>query len=155
MTLTLPSDTEILMVREFDAPRDLVYEAHVKPEHLKRWWGPRGSELSVCEVDLRPGGAYRFVMQFPDGKEEPFKGVFREITPPERLAYTFIYDVAPFDEFPATETVTFEDLGGRTRVSSLMVCMSKEARDGMVESGMEEGAAESLDRLEDLLGALR
>lgn len=93
MTLTMPSDPEIVLTRVFDPPRELVFETHSKPEHVAQWWGPRGTTLPVCEMDFRPGGAWRFVVRGPDGEDSPFKGVYREIVPPERLAQTFIYDV--------------------------------------------------------------
>src|SRR5260221_3589705 len=151
LKVTLPSDREIVLVREFDAPRHLVFEAWTKPEYVKQWWGPRGSTLSVCEIDLRIGGAWRFVNQMPDGTEHPFRGVYREIAPPGRLSYTWIYDVAPFNEHEAIETSALEERDGRTVVTTTMVHETKEARDGHVNAGMERGAAETMDRLEELL----
>ena len=95
LTLTLPSDREIVMTRVFDAPRELVFEAHSKCEHLEKWWGPRRYTLSVCEMDFRPGGAYRFVQRGPDGEEHGFRGEFREIVPPERIVWTSNMKVCP------------------------------------------------------------
>jgi uncharacterized protein YndB with AHSA1/START domain len=151
LTVTLPSDTEIKLVREFDAPRKLVWEASTKPELVKQWWGPRGSELTVCEIDLRPGGAWRFVSRDADGNEHPFTGVYREIVAPERIVQTWKYDVPPFNEFESVETMTLSERDGRTTLTTMVLHQSKEARDGHVGSGMEKGAAETMDRLEELL----
>jgi uncharacterized protein YndB with AHSA1/START domain len=155
LTVTLPSDTEIVLVREFDAPRDLVFEACTKPEYVSQWWGPRGSSLTVCEIDFRIGGEWHYVNKMPDGSEHPFRGVFREILAPERLSYTWIYDVAPFNQFEAIETMVLEEIDGRTLATTTVKHETKEARDGHVNSGMEGGAAETLDRLEELLATRR
>src|SRR6266568_2242655 len=114
LKVTLPSDLEIQLVREFDAPRQLVFEASTKPEYVKQWWGPHGTSLSVCEIDFRVGGEWRYVIRNADGNEAPFRGVYREIVPPERLSYTWVYDVAPFNESEAIETVVLEERDGRT-----------------------------------------
>ncbi len=95
LTITTPSDREIVMTRIFDARRELVFEAHSKCEHLANWWGPRKYALVVCELDFRPGGAYRFVQRGPDGEEHGFRGEFREIVPPERIVQTFEYEGMP------------------------------------------------------------
>ena len=154
LTVTLPSDLEITLVREFAAPRQLVFDAHTKPEHLSRWFGPHGHSLSVCKVDLRPGGNWRYVLRSPDGTEMGMKGTFREIVPPERLVYTEIFD--DFEELAGASvvTTTFEDIGGRTRVTSTTRYRTKEIRDQVVASGMEHGAAETYDRLAELLERL-
>ncbi len=149
LNLTLPSDREIAMSRVFDAPRRLVFEAHSKCEHLKRWWGRKGSTLPVCEMDFRPGGAWRFVERSADGAEHGFRGVYREVVPPERLVYTFEYEGLP--GHIAVETLTFVEEGGRTTLTSTMRFDSVEDRDGMLRSGMEAGAAETLDRLAEHL----
>jgi len=154
MTLTLPSDLEIVLTRVFDAPRRLVFEAHTKPEHVRRWWGPRGSTLAVCEMDFRPGGAWRFVLRAPDGQDYPFKGVYREILPPERLVYTFVYDVEGIREHEALETLSFEEHDGKTTLTSRVLHKTVAARDGHLQSGMESGAAETWDRLAEHIGAM-
>jgi uncharacterized protein YndB with AHSA1/START domain len=154
MTLTTPSDLEIVMTRDFDAPRELVFEAWTKPEHLTRWWGPRGHTMPVCEVDLRPGGSYRFVNRAPDGTDHPFKGVYREIVPPERLVCTQIYDVEGWSNRECLVTLIFAERDGRTTMTNTVLFDSVEDRDAMLESGMEGGAAESLDRLAELLGSM-
>jgi uncharacterized protein YndB with AHSA1/START domain len=151
LKVTLPSDTEIQLVREFDVPAALVFEASTKPEYVKQWWGPHGTSLAVCEIDLRVGGEWRYVIRNADGSEDPFRGVYREIDPPTRVSYTWIYDVPPFNEFEAIETVVLEERDGRTIATTTVLHHNKEARDGHVQSGMERGASETLDRLEELL----
>jgi uncharacterized protein YndB with AHSA1/START domain len=151
LTLTLPSDQEIRLTRVFDAPRRLVWEACTKPEHVRRWWGLRSLTMTVCEMDFRPGGAWRFVLRSPDGQEFPFKGEYREIVPHERVVNTFVFDVEGIRDFPAVETVTFEEHDGRTMLTATVLHQSKEARDGHLQSGMETGSAESYDRLAELL----
>ena len=154
LKVTLPDDTTVRLEREFNAPRALVFEAMSKPEYIKQWWGPRGSTLIQCDMDFRVGGAWRFVERGADGSEHPFKGVYKEIDAPERVTWTFIYDVPPFDIYEAVETVTLTEINGRTKLVVDSVHGSKEARDGHVQSGMEKGAAETYDRLEELLAKL-
>ncbi|MEX0784432.1 MAG: SRPBCC family protein [Dehalococcoidia bacterium] len=151
LSITLPSDLEIAGVREFDAPRELVFEAHSKPEHLRNWWGI--NSLSVCEVDFRPGGAWRFVERNEEGEEFGFHGEYREIVPPEKLVYTFEYEGLP--GHVSVETLTFEERDGRTILTSLTAFDSKEDRDGMIESGMEEGANIGYNRLDAYLETLQ
>lgn len=148
-TLTLPSDREIVMTRIFDAPRELVYKAHTDPALVPLWWGRRNYTTIVDRMDVRPGGAWRFVQHTPDGGEYAFNGVYREVVPPERIVQTF-----EFEGYPGhiqVETIVFEDLGGRTLLTSTARFDSLEDRDGMLQSGMEEGAVESWDQLEELL----
>jgi uncharacterized protein YndB with AHSA1/START domain len=152
MELTLPSDREILLTRVFDAPRDLVFEAYSKPEHVRRWWGPARYELTVCEMDFRPGGTWRFVQRDRDGSEHGFHGEYREIVRPERLVYTFEYEGAP--GHVSVETITLDERDGRTTASSLAVFDTPQARDAMLRSGMESGAAETNDRLAEYLTTL-
>lgn len=149
LTITLPSDLEIVMTREFDAPRRLVFEAFTRPEHLKRWWGPRYLTLTVCEVDLRPGGAWRFVQRTPDGQEFGFRGVYQEIVPPVRLAYTFIFE--PMPEHDAVVTVVLEERNGKTTLTETTRHKTRDGRDGHLNSGMEEGSTDSFNRLDELL----
>jgi uncharacterized protein YndB with AHSA1/START domain len=149
--VTLPSEKEIVLTREFDAPRSLVFEAFVKPEHLRLWWGRRGDTLSVCEVDLRVGGAWRSVIRKANGKEEPFKGEYREIVPPERLVYTFIYDVDGYRDPGGLVEDVFHEKAGKTTLVETMYFPSQHARDETLKFGMVEGAEETLDRLAELL----
>ncbi len=150
LTLTTPSDREIVMTRVFEAPRELVFEAHSSCEHMSRWWGPRKYTLTVCEMNFRPGGAYRFVQRGPDGEEHGFRGEFREIVPPARIVWTFEYEGMP--GHVSVDTLTLEDLGGgKTKLIAHSLFDSVEVRDGMLQSGMEEGASETWDRLEEHL----
>ncbi|CAN5716560.1 SRPBCC family protein [soil metagenome] len=149
LTVTTPSDREIVMTRTFDAPRGLVWEALSKPEHMREWWGPRGFTMPVCEIDLRVGGAYRFVQKGPDGAEYGFRGEYREIVPTERIGWTFEFEGMPGSISVDTMTLTEED--GKTTITSTSVFDSVEQRDGMLQSGMETGAAETYDRLAELL----
>jgi uncharacterized protein YndB with AHSA1/START domain len=153
--VTTPSDREIRLTRLFDAPRNLVFEAMTKPEHVTQWWGRLGEGYSVpvCEIDLRPGGAWRFVNRTPKGQLVAFYGVYREIAPPERLVYTEI-----FEQFPDTESVVtavFTEENGKTRLTVTALYPSLEVRDVVLKSGMEKGAAISYDRLEDVVSRLK
>jgi uncharacterized protein YndB with AHSA1/START domain len=151
--VSTPSDREIQLTRVFDAPRRLVFEAMTRPEHIRRWWGCLGDGYSVpvCEVDLRPGGAWRFVNRHPRG-EAAFHGVYREIAPPERVVFTEI-----FEEFPTTESVVtgvLTDENGKTRLTATVSYPSQEVRDAVLNSGMTGGAAASYDRLDEVASAL-
>jgi uncharacterized protein YndB with AHSA1/START domain len=150
--VTTPSDREIRMTRLFDAPRALLFEAHTKPEHLARWWGPRTHKMVQCEMDFRPGGKYRFVLRTENGKEYAFRGEFREIVPPERLAWTFEYEGMP--GHISVETLTFTEKDGKTLLTATAVYGSLEERNGVMQSGMESGARESWDRLSELVATL-
>ncbi len=152
LQVTTPSDREIVMTRTFDAPRELVFEAWTRPEHVRHWWGWRSSTMIVCEADVRPGGSWRYVTREENGMEVPFTGIYQEVTPPERVVHTAIFDVEPFNAGdPALTTVTFTEEGGRTVVTTTTLYPSREIRDGVLESGMESGAAESYDRLAEHL----
>jgi uncharacterized protein YndB with AHSA1/START domain len=150
ITLTLPSDTEIVMERVFDAPRELVWQAHSACEHLTQWWA-RGHDMS-CEMDFRPGGAYRFVEHAPDGNDYAFRGEYREIVAPERIVQTFEFEGMP--GVVAVETLTLVERDGRTTITAHADFGSKENRDGMLSSGMEAGAAQSWNHLEEVLRKL-
>ncbi|QUH00823.1 SRPBCC family protein [Saccharopolyspora erythraea] len=147
LVVTTPSDLEIRMSRVFDAPRDLVFLAHSKCEHMKRWWG-RGNPLD-CEMDFRPGGRYRFVEHAPDGEDYAFRGEYLEIVEPEKLSYTFEFEGMP--GHVCVDTLLFEEHDGKTTLTSTTRFDSVEDRDGMIESGMEEGANESMRALDALL----
>jgi uncharacterized protein YndB with AHSA1/START domain len=152
--LTLPSDLEIRISRVFNAPPRLVYEATNKPEHLKHWWGCRMFELVVCEVDLRVGGTFRYVLRAPNGREDGFHGVYREIIPAERVVHTYVYEGVPDHE--AITTVTYEEIEkGKTKLTSTILHDSRQSRDGHLQSGMEPGMRETMDRLAELLEALQ
>src|SRR5512145_2656819 len=134
-----PSDREIVITRLFDAPRRLVFEAMTKPEHVKRWWGILDDKHSVpvCEIDLRPGGTWRFVGRGPGG-EYGFHGVYREITPPERVVFTEIYD--PFPDVESVVTSIFTEENGKTRLTVKCLYPSVEVRDMVLQTGMTRGA---------------
>ncbi len=147
--ISTPSDLEIVTERVFDAPREQLYAAFTDPSLISQWWGLRDSTTTVDKLDLRPGGEWRFVERSADGSENGFHGAFREVSPPERIAWTFEWEGMPGHVL--NETVTFEDLGGRTNVKSISVAQSKEDRDGMLGSGMEDGMNQSYERLDELL----
>ena len=151
---TTPSDREIVLTRLFDAPRELVFEAMTRPEHVKRWWGCLDERYSVpvCEIDLRVGGAWRFVGRGPQG-EYAFYGVYREIAVPERVVFTEIYEPFPDAESVVTSVLTTE--GTKTRLTATCVYPSLEVRDMVLQTGMTRGAGISYDRLEDLVGTLQ
>jgi uncharacterized protein YndB with AHSA1/START domain len=141
------------MTRLFDAPRPVVFEAMTKPEHVKEWWGRLGDGYSVpvCEIDLRPGGAWRFVNRHPNG-EATFYGEYREIVPPSRLVFTEIY--APFPDSVSVVTTDFTEENGKTRMTATVRYPSTEVRDMVLGTGMATGAGISYDRLEDLVAEL-
>jgi uncharacterized protein YndB with AHSA1/START domain len=152
--VTTPSDREIVMTRLFDAPRHLVFEAMTKPEHVRRWWGILDDQHSVivCEIDLRPGGAWRFVGKGPHG-EAAFHGVHREIAPPDRLVFTEIFE--PFPDVESLVTTVFTEENGKTRITVTCLYPTLEVRDMVIGTGMAKGAAISYDRLEDVVTELQ
>lgn len=148
LKVTTPTDQEIVLTRVFNAPRRMVFDAFTKPELLKRWFGPRGWELVVCEIDLRVGGTFRFVLRGPDSRDMGMRGVYREITPPERSVH-----MESFDDYPGESQVTtvMVEQGGRTTMTATVLYPSREVRDIVISTGMEHGAAESYDKLAELL----
>jgi uncharacterized protein YndB with AHSA1/START domain len=149
LTLSLPSDREIVLTRTFDAPRALVFKTMTDPALIPKWWGPHGTTTIVEKMDARPGGEWRFRVTTPDSQGTSFYGVYREINPPERLVYTFEWEGMP--GHISTETVAFDERDGRTTVTNTVRFDSVEDRDGMLHSGMEKGATETMDRLAALL----
>jgi len=149
-----PSDREIALTRLFDAPRHLVFEAMTKPEHVRRWWGclDEDHSVTICEIDLRPGGAWRFVGRGPKGTFA-FHGVYREIDAPERLVFTEIYEPFPDVESVVTSVLTEEN--GKSRLTVTARYPTLEVRDIVLNTGMAKGAAISYDRLEDLVVELQ
>jgi uncharacterized protein YndB with AHSA1/START domain len=151
LKITLPSDTEILMTRVFDAPRRLVFEAMTKAEYVRRWWCcMEGFTMTVCEIDLRVGGRYRYAMVGPHG-EVAFNGVYHEIVAPERIVHSEFFEPHPDG---LMVTTTFEERDGKTYYQSLLRAVSKEMRDGVIASGMEGGADLALDHLERVAQSL-
>jgi uncharacterized protein YndB with AHSA1/START domain len=156
--VTLPTDEQILITREFDAPRHLVYEAWTTPELVKRWWNAKRGEVSVAEIDLRVGGRWRYVMVTEDGFEVAFHGEYREIVPNERIVSTEVYEGAPQGEGAdagTLNTLTLSETDGRTTLTVLVQAPSKEVRDAIIDSGMEAGMQDALDLLEEVAVSLR
>ncbi len=152
LTVTTPSELEIVMTRELDAPRDLVFEAHTSCEHMSNWWGPRKYEFAKCEIDFREGGLWRVVHRGPDGDEHAFRGEYREIVRPESITWTFEYEGFPGNI--SVETLTLEERDGKTLLTARSRYDTVEQRDAMLQSGMEEGAAETFERLDEYLKEL-
>jgi uncharacterized protein YndB with AHSA1/START domain len=154
LQVTTPSDREIAMIRTFDAPRTMVFEAFTKPELIKRWLGVFGNwKFEVCEVDLRVGGKYRYVWRGPDGAKLAMGGVYREIKRPERIVATERFD-DPWYEGDAIDTTLFVEKGGKTTVTTTVLYDSKEIRDNVLKSPMEGGVAKSYDQLDKVLASM-
>jgi uncharacterized protein YndB with AHSA1/START domain len=147
-----PGKHEIRMTREFNAPRELVFNAYTNPALMAKWWGPATVTVIIDKMDVRRGGLWRFVQREPDGSEYAFHGVYHQVIAPERLVNTFEFEGLP--GHVALETLVFEDIEGGTRIVNSSIYQSIADRDGMVQSGMEVGAAESWDRFEALLATL-
>ena len=148
LKVSLPTEREVVMTRVFDAPRRLVFDALTKPELLRRWFGPRGWSLVVCEADLKVGGAWRWVLRGPDGRDMGMRGVYQEITPPEWLVST-----ESFDDYPgeSLNTLILSEEDGKTTFTITVRYASQEIRDAVIKSGMEHGAAECYDKLAEML----
>ena len=144
--VTLPSDTQILITRDFNAPRHLVYKAYTTPELVRRWWAGCRGQVTHAEIDLRVGGLWRYVMTSSEGFEVAFHGTYREIVPDERLVHTEVYEAIPDAE--VLNTVTLADADGRATMTILVDCGTQAVRDGMMASGMEVGMQEGMDLLE-------
>ena len=152
-TVTLPADDQILITREFDAPKELVFKAWTTPELVRRWWSAKRGEVTVAEIDLRVGGTWRYVMIADGGFEVAFHGEYREIVPNERLVSTEVYEGMPDAE--ALDTLTLSESEGRTTMTILVQHATKEHRDAHIESGMEDGMQDALDLLEQVAVSLR
>ena len=151
--VTLPADDQILITREFDAPRHLVYRAYTTPDLVRRWWHANRGEMTLCEIDLRVGGQWRYVMSACDGPEVGFHGEYREIVPDERIVSTEVYEGAPGAE--AVDTVTFNEHEGRTTLTILVQHQCREHRDAHINSGMELGLQDAMALLEQVADSLR
>jgi uncharacterized protein YndB with AHSA1/START domain len=151
--VSLPADEQILITREFDAPRELVYKAYTTPELVRRWWHAKRGEMTVCEIDLRVGGEWRYVMVARGDMEVAFHGEYREIVPNERLVSTEVFEGFPDAE--SLNTLTLTEANGRTKLEILVQHENKEHRDAHVNSGMEDGLQDALDLLEEVAGSLR
>jgi uncharacterized protein YndB with AHSA1/START domain len=154
--VTLPTDEQILITREFDAPRHLVFKAYTTPELVSRWWPGQRGQMQSAEIDLRVGGSWRYVMSCSGDLEVAFHGEFREIVPGQRLVTTEIYEGVPEPDEPAVNVVTFTEIpDDRTLLEVLVLCPSKEMRDAIIDSGMEGGMQEGMDLLEQITVELR
>jgi uncharacterized protein YndB with AHSA1/START domain len=151
--VTLPEDTQILITREFDAPARLVYRAWTEPDLVRRWWSGDRGEMTSAEIDLRVGGTWRFVMTASAGFEVAFHGEYQEIVPAERIVSTEVFEGMP--DAGALNTITFSEENGRTELRILVQHSSQENRDAHINSGMEDGMQESLDRMEQVARSLR
>jgi uncharacterized protein YndB with AHSA1/START domain len=151
--VTLPTNTQILITREFDAPRHLVYKAWTTPELIKRWWHAKRGETTIAEVDLRVGGKWRWVIMTKSGFEVAFHGEYREIIPNERIVNTEVFEGAPDGE--AIDTITFTERNGRTTLTMLVQHSCQEHRDAHLNSGMEAGLQDAMDLLEELAMSLK
>jgi uncharacterized protein YndB with AHSA1/START domain len=149
----LPEHREVVYTRVFEAPRELVFQVMTDPKLVPQWWGPRRLTTTVDQMEVRPGGRWRFVQQDAEGNEFAFNGVYREIVAPERLVYTFEYEGLPGHDL--LEIVTLEEKGGKTTMTARDIFQNLEDLEGMVQSGMEEGAVESFDRFSELLEAIQ
>jgi uncharacterized protein YndB with AHSA1/START domain len=151
--VTLPADDQILITREFDAPKHLVYKAYTTPELVRRWWTAKRGEMTVAEIDLRVGGRWRYVMIANGDVEVGFHGEYREIVPNERIVSTEVYEGMP--DAAALDTLTLTEADGRTTLTILVQHETKEHRDAHIESGMEDGLQDALDLLEQVAVSLR
>jgi uncharacterized protein YndB with AHSA1/START domain len=150
LKVTAVGDLDILLTRVFDAPRRLVFDALTKPELLKQWFGPHGWSLTDCVIDLRVGGAWKFVLTGPNGRSMTMSGSYREIAPPGRMVHT--ETINSFPESVVTTNLTEEN--GKTTLNATVSASCKESRDAVLQSGMERGAGETYDRLAELLPTL-
>jgi uncharacterized protein YndB with AHSA1/START domain len=151
-TVTLPTGEQILIVRELDAPKELVFRAWTTPELVRRWWHANRGDIRSIEIDLRVGGRWRYVMVTPDGHEVGFHGEYREVVPNERLVSTEVYEGMP--DAKAVTTVSFADMDGRTTATLLVQHERKADRDAHIASGMEDGLQDALDLLEHVAASL-
>jgi uncharacterized protein YndB with AHSA1/START domain len=157
-TVTLPEDDQILITREFDAPKHLVFRAMTTPDLVKRWWHAKRGEVTIAEIDLRVGGGWRYVAVTSDGFEVAFHGEYREIIPNERIVSTEVYEGAPIDDpdqAATVNTVTLTEADGRTTMTVLVQAPNKEVRDAIIDSGMEAGMQDAYDLLEEVAISLR
>jgi uncharacterized protein YndB with AHSA1/START domain len=151
-TSTRISDREYVMSRVFNAPRPLVFRAYTDPEMVPNWWGQRSSTTIVDKMEVKPGGAWRYIQRGPNGEEYAFRGEYLEVVPPERLVNTFEFE--PMPGHIVTDTTVFEEIDGKTRITVTSTFATREDLDGMIASGMESGANESWDRLDELIASL-
>lgn len=148
-----PGTLEIVTTYTIDAPSELVFKAHTDPELIPRWWGPRYLTTVIDKLEARPGGQWRFIQRDPEGNEYAFHGVYHDLTSPDRIVQTFEFEGAPGHVI--LDTITLEDLDGRTKVTTQSVFQSLAAREGMIQSGMEVGIREGMERMSELFAEVR
>jgi uncharacterized protein YndB with AHSA1/START domain len=149
-TVTMPSELEIVITRDFDAPRAVVFDAWTKAEHVAHWWDPSRARLAVCEIDLRPNGAFRFVNSGPDGMKHPFAGIYRDVQPPARLVFT---TPSPSGG-ESVGTLVFSERDGRTTLTMTIACASRADRDALLKMRIDVGTTRTLDNLDAYLGTI-
>ncbi len=154
LKVTTPSDLEIAMTRVFDAPRLLVFDAMTTPEHVRRWLGCDELTISVCEIDLRAGGVYRFVMRSTSGVESTLQGVYREVVRPERVTFTERFSMPGFTSDEYQVTSNFVEFGGQTTLTTIILHQTRENRDGHLNSGIEKGVAPAYNRLAEVISEM-
>jgi uncharacterized protein YndB with AHSA1/START domain len=154
LKITTPSNLEIAMTRVFDAPRHLVFDAMTTPEHVKRWLGCAEFALPICEIDLRVGGAYRYVMRSPDGVDSTLQGTYLKVARPETVVFTERFSMPGFTSDEYQVTSTFAETGGKTTLTTTILHKTKENRDGHLNSGIEKGVAPAYDRLAEVVAAM-
>lgn len=155
LKVTLPSDREILFTRVFNAPRHLVYAAHTQPDLVKRWlYGPEGWSMAICEINLHVGGSYRYLWRHVNGSEMGMSGVYLDLIPDEKIVATEVFD-QPWYPGQAVDTTTLVEVDGRTTLTTAVRYESKEIRDAVLKSPMEQGMALGFDRLEQVLAAMK
>jgi uncharacterized protein YndB with AHSA1/START domain len=154
LTITTPSDLEIAMTRLFDAPRHLVFDAMTRPEHVRHWLGCAELPMTICEIDLRVGGAYRFTLRSPDGRDTTLQGVYREVVRPERVVFVERILMPGFTSDEYQVTSTFADIARRTRLTTTILHNSKENRDGHLNSGIERGVGPAYDRIAEVVATM-
>jgi len=148
-----PGKQEVVLTRVFDAPRELLFKAMTDPKAIPEWWGPKNLKTTVDKMDVKKGGIWRYIHTGDNGNEDAFNGVYHEVLKPERLTYTFEWEGLPGHIL--LETITFQDLGGKTKMVDKSVFQSVEDRDGMISSGMEEGSTASMDRLAEYVAKMK
>jgi uncharacterized protein YndB with AHSA1/START domain len=154
--VTLPGETQIHVTRDFNAPKDLVYRALTEPDLIRRWWNAKRGEVTVCDVDLKVGGGWRYVMITSEGQEVAFHGTYREIVPNERLVYTEVFEMPGVSDDDATvNSVTLDERDGRTTLTSITECHTAETRNIIMKTGMEAGMQDAYDLLEEVAISLR
>jgi uncharacterized protein YndB with AHSA1/START domain len=153
-TRIVTQGAELVIERIFDAPRSLVWAVFTEREHVPRWWGPHGTRTTVADMDVRPGGRWRYIHHAAPGHDVSFTGEYLEVVPPDKLVRTVVYEIGEYDGRPAVETVTLEDLGGSTKVTSRSRFPAPEVLDQALATGMTQGAIETYDRLAELFAEL-